>query len=219
MPVTIDVTNENFVAIAIAAGYVPRAQVEGYARHIAGELLKQHGITPPWPANDQPGTVAPMETTGEGSYPAPHSSAVAEAAKASVSPAALAAAQRVAQAVPAATEVKRRPGRPAKAAPTAALTAAETFAETVEKMDENDQPKEYTIEDVKNALRELAARIDIGASRALLDHFGAKKASEVPVEKIRDFVVASHAGPQAKTIEEFVAALKADLRGTQATTS
>lgn len=51
----------------------------------------------------------------------------------------------------------------------------------------------YTTENVREAVVDLSAALGSDAARSLLLEFGARKASEVPVEKIGDFVKAAKA--------------------------
>ncbi len=201
MPVNIDVNNENFDFIARAAGYVRKQEVEALMKQIA-EVLQAEGVVPPWlrkvPESVNSPTAVPAET--------------------GPSPGVDTAGPGTAE-VPEYVDVnlvapKKKAGRPRKvkaeqATDAAASPAEGSFAEAVADIG-GDKPaadiKLLGLEDVKQALRELASRLDLDASRKLLDHFGAKKASEVPAEKIADFVEASKL--EAKTIAEFEAALK-----------
>lgn len=70
--------------------------------------------------------------------------------------------------------------------------------------------KTYTHDDVRAALRDLAANIHLDASRALLKHFGATKAADVPADKIAEVVAASKT--EAKTVEAYAAELKAKVK-------
>jgi hypothetical protein len=208
MPISIDVTNENFGALAIAAGFIPKEAAEKLARDVAGTILREHGIVPPWEVQEEPNPPqAPQSSPaeagrGEG-VPSQFNSETPRTTTESAS---------VTQ------ETKSRRGRPPKktveTAPVeqSAVQTTEvqgSFEQAVNALEEKpaETASSPTVEDVKQSLRDLVSRIDLDAGRKLLEHFGAKKASEVPADKIADFVAASKL--EAKTVAEFEAALKA----------
>lgn len=75
-------------------------------------------------------------------------------------------------------------GRPAKA-------AAAPEAEPVKAAEQS--AKALTADDVRVAMRELAARKGVDAVAKLLAEFGAKKASDVPEDRIAEFVELANA--------------------------
>ena len=93
----------------------------------------------------------------------------------------------------------KKPARKPKPEPVSAPQAApepEVIKEPSNKKPEPvviDADVSYTTENVREAVVDLSAALGSDAARSLLLEFGARKASEVPVEKIGDFVKAAKA--------------------------
>lgn len=149
----------NFTSIAARFGFLPR---EAVAKAVHDALVKIGKGS----QNVQPEVVAPaaeMVEVATSAIETPQALAIGSAAS-----------------LPAQEPEILPPDKPKRAGKKTAAAPAEPQPKAVE--------RPLDVDDVRLAMRDLASKFDVSAPRALLDHFKVNKASEVPADKIAEFV-------------------------------
>lgn len=181
MPLNITIAGENtevalkdFSSLAKALNFTPQAEAIAYGQGLAVELCRQAGVTV---TLGQPGTAA--EASAE---PAGEPGAVIDAAGGGSDSGdeQLPPDHSVAQQTPVS-------GKKQKAEKKAAAKT-QTLNDDISDVGGPAAVKPMSLDDVRVALRNLASKRDMPRCSALLAEFGAKKAMEVPVERIAEFV-------------------------------